>query len=77
MKLVCILVAFGVSGILANDVIWMELMSSSIIDATEGKSEVSNKTIPELATDLGLNVLVKLVDKAGLTETLSGEGICY
>lgn len=74
MKLLVVLVTLWVSGVLANDVIWMEMLSSSIIDATEYKTEADNKTIPEVASDLGLKVLVDLVKKAGLEDALSGEG---
>jgi len=76
MKVLCFLAVFGFCSVLANDVIWMELMSASIVDASGYKTQAeTDKTIPELAADLGLKILVDLVKKADLADALSGEGM--
>lgn len=72
MKAVAIFVLAGVAGAFAYEQIWLDFMSAMIEEA-EAKVD-ANKTIPELATDLGLNTLVDLVTKAGLGDALSGEG---
>lgn len=71
------LLVVGVCAVVADDVMWMELMSSQIVDAANDKGAVADKNIPELANDLGLKILVEAVKRADLTDTLSGPGMYY
>lgn len=74
MKLAFLLAFVGVCYAKTNDAIWMDLFSSNIADAVN--SEVNDdENIPQLAGKLGLNTLVALVEKANLTDALSGEGM--
>lgn len=74
MKVALLFLFAGVGSIVASDVIWMELMSARIVEALDDKAVTVNKTIPEVADDLGLKILLKLVEKANLTDALSGSG---
>lgn len=71
------LLVVGVCAVVADDVMWMELMSSQIVDAENDKGAVADKNIPELANDLGLKILLEAVKRANLTDTLSGTGMYY
>ncbi|XP_052780939.1 transforming growth factor-beta-induced protein ig-h3-like [Mya arenaria] len=74
MKCLCLFAFLGVCGVLGNDQIWVQLMSSQIEEAAGYDVLAADKNIPTLAGDLGLKTLVTLVKKANLVDTLSGPG---
>ena len=74
MQVFGLLFVAGFSAVLAQDQLWMELMSAQIVNAA-GKNVETDKTIPQLAEDLGLKTLVELVTKAKLARTLASKGI--
>lgn len=58
----------------AKSVEWMEILSSRMIAADAADTVTAGPTIPELASQLGLNELVTYVKKADLAGELSGAG---
>jgi len=74
MKVLAVILAFGLACVSANQVIWMELMSSQIMEAEEAFHSTDDPNIPALATKLKLNDLVEFVKAARLVDALSGKG---
>lgn len=72
MKFGLLLFFGGLVGVIADDVIYMEMFSQQVEEALVTVD--ADKTLPELAADLGLTTLVKLVERANLTDALSGPG---
>ena len=59
----------------ADDLLWMELLSSQMIEADALRGEAAGDNIPALAGELGLTTLVSFVKDAGLVDALSAPGM--